>query len=389
VGGGPAGLSAARAYREHGGLGPVRIISADPHPPYHRPPLSKGYLAGSSAADELPLEDEAFYRDHDIEVVIATSVAALDLERGRVTLEGGQQVPYDACVLATGCAPATLPVDGADHPDVLSLRSREHGEELRARAERARTALVVGSGFIGCEAAATLARRGLRVTLVSDEDHPQARRLGAQVADRIETWLLDLGVDLVTGIGVAAIRDGHELVLEDGQRHEADLVLVAAGVVPQVGLAERAGLSIENGRVKVDARMRTSAARVLAAGDVAFAHNRAAGRSLVVEHWGEALRMGEVAGITAAGGVDEWSQAPGFWSEVGEHQVKYVAWGDGFDDVRLVEHGGSGAFTAWYGLRGTTVGVLTHDRDEDYERGRDIVEAGAVFDDETWSCEAS
>ena len=177
------------------------------------------------------------------------------------------------------------------------------------------------------------------------------------------------------GAAVEAI-DDHRVHVPDREPLSADVILMAAGVTPSPGLAEHAGLDVRDGRIVVDARMRTSADGVFAAGDVALAHNAAAGRHLAVEHWGEALNMGEIAGRTIAGEDVQWDVAPGFWSTIGEHTLKYVAWGDGFDEARLVDHGG-GAFTVWYGREGTTVGVLAHDRDEDYETGRERVEAGA------------
>ncbi|MDX6645949.1 MAG: hypothetical protein QOK40_1676, partial [Miltoncostaeaceae bacterium] len=141
-----------------------------------------------------------------------------------------------------------------------------------------------------------------------------------------------------------------------------------------LGLAERAGLTIAGGAVAADASMRTSAAAVLAAGDVAFAANAAAGRPLRVEHWGEALNQGEVAGRTLAGARARWDAAPGFWSTIGSRTVKHVAWGDGWDEARLDED--ADGFTVWYGRAGVTVGVLTHERDRDYDRGRGLVERG-------------
>jgi len=119
--------------------------------------------------------------------------------------------------------------------------------------------------------------------------------------------------------------------------------------------------------------MRSSVAGVLAAGDVAFAFNAAAGRHLAVEHWGEALAMGRVAGQTAGGAEASWAEVPGFWSAIGDRTLKYAAWGDGFDEAALIDHRG-GAFTVWYTQEGVTVGVLTHNADHDYERGRRLIE---------------
>jgi NADPH-dependent 2,4-dienoyl-CoA reductase/sulfur reductase-like enzyme len=322
------------------------LVSADEHLPYNRPPLSKDFLRGESEEDDLPLEDEAFYRDHDIEVRLGNRAHTLDTSRQVVTLADGQTLSYSWCILATGATPKPLPVPGAEGPGVRYLRSRRQAAELRQAAATARSAVVVGSGFIGCEAAASLARRGLAVTLVSMEDGPQAARLGDAASQVLRGWLEDDGISLRLGAEVEAIEDGRVRLAGEASA-EGDLILVAGGVEPEAGIAAQAGLAVEAGRIEVDAQMRSSAARVLAAGDVAFAFNAIAGRHLVVEHWGEALAMGQVAGRTAAGAEASWAEVPGFWSAIGDRTLKYAAWGDGFDDARLVDHGG-GAFTVWY-----------------------------------------
>jgi 3-phenylpropionate/trans-cinnamate dioxygenase ferredoxin reductase subunit len=354
----------------------VRIVSHDEHPPYNRPPLSKDFLRGESEADELPLEEPSFYVEQGIELLLGTEVVDLDLPGRSVLLADGRRLEHDALVLAMGNGPAPLEVPGADHDDVLVLRSRAQGTRLRAAAERSSSAVVIGSGFIGCEAAVSLALRGLDVTMVSSEPLPQAGRLGEEVGERIAGWLREAGVRLVAGQPVDSVEDGRTVHLPDGSSWTADLVVAAAGARPRTGLAERAGLATTGGRLVVDDHMRTLTPGVYAAGDIAYAHNGAAGRRLAVEHWGEATRMGEIAGTNAAGGDDSWSEVPGFWSEIGEHTLKYGAWGDGHDDVRLVDHG-NGAFTAWYARDGVLVGVLTHDADDDYESGQQLVEQGA------------
>ena len=372
VGGGPAALEAARAYREAGAGGEVVLVSADEHLPYNRPPLSKDFLRGESAEDDLPLEDGDFYRQHDIEVRLRTQAQALDPGRRVVVLSDGQTLSYGSCILATGASPKPLPVPGADGSGVYYLRSRHQARDLREAAATARSAVVVGSGFIGCEAAASLARRGLAVTLVSMEDGPQAARLGKAASQILRAWLADDGVSLRLGVKVESIEAGR-VRLAGETSAEGDLLLVAGGVEPAVGLAAEAGLAVESGRIQVDAHMRSSVADVLAAGDVAYAFNAAAGRHLAVEHWGEALAMGQVAGQTAAGAEASWAEVPGFWSTIGDRTLKYAAWGDGFDESSLVVHAG-GAFTVWYSQDKVTVGVLTHDADQDYERGRRLIE---------------
>ena len=196
--------------------------------------------------------------------------------------------------------------------------------------------------------------------------------LGPWVGDRLAGWLRQAGVELLTEDRVAEI--GPDFVrTERGVHRPADLVLLATGVRPQGALAADAGLAMQDGRVRVTADMRTSSPSVFAAGDVAFAVNASAGRAVAVEHWGDAMAMGEIAGRVAAGHSARWSQAPGFWSMIGDRTLKYTAWGDGFDDVR-VDEDGAGAFTVRYGREGELVGVLTHEHDEDYEQGQHDVE---------------
>ncbi len=372
VGGGPAGLEAARAYRDAGGDGPVTMLTAEAAAPYVRPLLSKELLRGET--DDAALEEESWFSDNDVELRREATVEALDPAERRLRLAGGEELAFDACVLATGSEPLRLPVPGADDPGILNLRSLHDARVLRSRAEEARSAIVIGSGFIGCEAAASLAMRGLRVTLVSDEHVVHAARLGEEAGRRITDWLAELGVALRLGAPVQSVGAGR-VHLPGAPPVEADLVLFAVGVRPRGELAEAAGLELPDGRIVTDEHRRTSADAVYAAGDVALARNAAAGRRLPVEHWGEALNQGAVAGARAAGGDAVWDAAPGFWSTIGDRTLKHVAWGDGFDEARMVVHPG-GAFTVWYGSDGTAVGVLAHERDEDYERGRELIEQG-------------
>ncbi len=388
IGSGPAGVHAAAAYVEAGGPGRVGLVSADVDEPYQRPPLSKAVLAGEEPAEVTPiLEDESASAWAKVDVRLGTHVEALDLERRVVRTEDGQELRYDRLVLATGSDPVPLP--GAEpEAQVFTLRSLEHGRRLVDAVADARSAVVVGSGFIGCEAAASLAGRGVRTTLVTPEPAPQAARLGEWAGARIAEWLTAAGVQLRTGVKVESVEPSGKVRLDDDSVIEADLVLAAVGVTQSRTFLEESGLSIDDGHLVVDDGLRTSDPHVWAAGDVALGHHSVVGRALTVEHWGDAMTMGELAGGNAAthgedgsGDPDKWSDAPGFWSEIGEHTLKYSAWGDGFDDSRVVEHG-QGAFTVWYAdAAGEVVGVLTHERDEDYERGGELLARRASLDE--------
>lgn len=375
VGGGPAAQAAARAYREAGGAGRVTIVTDDSQPPYERPPLSKQYLRGDVAAGTLALAPLDWYADHRVGVRTSTAVASLDVARRVATLAGGEELGWDACVLATGSQPIRPPVPGGDSVHALVLRTAADARRIADRVGGpGGRVVVVGSGFIGCEAAASLAMRGADVVQVSPEAAPQATRLGPDAAARIAGWLEQLGVRRIRD-ELAAIEPGRRRAalvrLGGGETMEVDAVVLAVGVRPRIELAASAGLRLDGGGVAVDAAMRASAPCVLAAGDIAFAHHPAAGRPLRVEHWGDAIAHGESAGATAAGLERPWSAAPGFWSEIGDHTLKHAAWGDGFDTAELDADGD--AFTVRYRRGDALVGILTHRRDDDYEAGADAL----------------
>ena len=233
--------------------------------------------------------------------------------------------------------------------------------------------MVIGAGFIGCEAAASLAMRGLSVTLVAPDRVPQEKRLGADAGERLLDLVTGTGVRYVGGASVAAI-DDDGVRLDDGVTIDCDLVLAATGVTPLGDLAAAAGLQMQDSRIVVGADMRTSAADVYAAGDVTFAFNAAAGRHLAVEHWQDAADHGTVAGAQAAGADATWDAVPGFWSTIGEATIKHHAWGDGYDRSRVIDH--DGGFTVWYEEDGTAVGVLTCEADDDYDHGETLIAEG-------------
>jgi 3-phenylpropionate/trans-cinnamate dioxygenase ferredoxin reductase component len=380
IGGGPAGLAAARSYREAGGQGAVAIVTDEHRMPYQRPPLTKELLRGDSTEDDLPIESESWLSEHGISLISGRAVA-LDADARSVLLSGGRELKYSQCVLATGAEPTRLPVPGADDPAVRVLRTLDHLRELQQRLGPDASAIVIGSGFIGCEIAASLRIRGHRVELVSDETAPNVARLGGQPAAELAGWLQEQGVSLHLGTAVEQIRrtaDGFE-VTADGAAIAGDLVIMATGVAPRGELAASiAGIELADGAIPVSADMRSARADVLAAGDVCRADNVAAGRPLRVEHWGDALAQGEIAGATAAGRDAAWDQVPGFWSTIGSRTLKYAAWGDGYDQTRFERHP-NGGFTAWYGREGRTVGVLTHEADADYERGSELIGRGAAW----------
>jgi 3-phenylpropionate/trans-cinnamate dioxygenase ferredoxin reductase subunit len=379
IGGGAAGLAAARGYRDAGGEGAVAIITDEHRMPYRRPPLTKELLRGELDETELALEEERWLSDRDVRLISGRAVS-LDPVGHEVRLSGGRRLGYRRCVLATGAEPTRLPVPGADDPAVRVVRSLEDVRELLARLRSDGSAVVIGSGFIGCEIASSLRNRGVSVTLVSVESAPNESRLGQEVGERIAEWLQGEGVRLVLGQEVESIeRQGARLTVHTASASpSAGVVVMATGVSPRSELLLATGLPLVDGAVPTDSALRTALPDTLAAGDVCLADNAAAGRPLRVEHWGDALTQGRLAGQSAAGQSARWDEVPGFWSAIGEHTLKYAAWGDGHDTCRPQAHG-DGAFTVWYGRAGRVVGVLTHRADEDYEQGRQQIADGAPW----------
>ncbi|UMB71643.1 NAD(P)/FAD-dependent oxidoreductase [Mycobacterium paraterrae] len=367
IGSGPAGVSAAEAFRQHNHDGRVQIVTDDAALPYERPPLSKEFLRGDAEPGDAELHPAQWFDENNIELVRTTGVEHIDPARHQLTAAGIRH-SYRSLVLACGAKPSGFPVRGGEK--ALQLRSMADAQALRKAATKAGAAVVVGAGFIGCEAAASLAMRGVATTLVAPDPVPQAKRLGDEAGERIKRLVADAGARYVGSAHVSEVTD-EAVHLDNGTRIDCDLVLAATGVTPQSDLAANAGIDTRDGRIVVDARMRTSVDNVYAAGDVALAYNSLADRPVAVEHWQDAMDQGALAGAAAAGRDGEWDAIPGFWTTIGEATLKYHAWGDGFDRARLIEH--SGGFTAWYEARGVTVGVLTFNADDDYDRGEKLI----------------
>lgn len=368
VGSGPAGVSAAEAFRRCHKAIPITIFTADGDLPYARPPLSKDYLRAET--DDVALHPAQWFDEHRIEIVRDATMDHIDPGEHTVSIDGSAH-RYRALVLACGASPGPLPVPGGQ--TALPLRSLADAARLRAASGAANKAVVVGAGFIGCEAAASLALRGLTVTMVAPQIAPQIDRLGSEAAERLLSLVNRAGVRFVGGVEVTCLRDG-TVGLDNGSVIDADLVLAATGVRPECGVAEAAGLAVRDGRILVGADMRTSVDDVYAAGDVALALNTSAGRHLAVEHWQDAVEQGSVAGTSAAGRAAQWTGVPGFWTTIGAATVKYHAWGDGYQQCELVERGHG--FAVWYEADAAAVGVLTYHADDDYELGEKLIVDG-------------
>jgi 3-phenylpropionate/trans-cinnamate dioxygenase ferredoxin reductase component len=370
IGSGPAGLSAAETFRSKHPHIPVRILTTDPALPYAKPPLSKDFLCGRHA--KLDLHTPGWFVRMNVDLRRGITVEHIDLTNHEVVTAGGRRYPYWHLVVACGANPVPLRVPGGE--SALNLRSFADAVVLRMAALHAESAVVVGGGLIGCEAAACLAERGVASTMVAAEPVPLQRRFGHDAGERVAKLLSDIGVRFIGSTTVSAV-DSTGVTLDSGATVEGELVLSATGVRPDARLAAAAGLATQDGRIVVDEHMHTSAQNVYAAGDVALAYNVTARRRVPSEHWRDAAQQGLIAGLTAAGYPAAWDKVPEFSCTIGESILKYRGWGTAYDHSRLVEH--RNGFTVWYEAGGELVGVLSLNADEDYKSAGELVRSHA------------
>lgn len=323
VGGGTAAARAAEAVRARDATGSIAIFTREWAPPYQRPPLSKEFLQGRAPIEDALMFPPGWYPEHDVDLYCGVEVTRLDPARKVVETAGGQ-LAYGRLLLATGASARTLRLPGADLDGVYVLRSYLDAERLSGVRAGARRVVVLGSGFIGMEAAASLRSAGCEVTVVT-LDAALYERFGERVSAFAKRLFDDHGVEVVLKTSIASLegdRRVERVTLTDGRRIEANAVLIGVGAKPETTLAEQAGLRVEDGIV-VDAQLRTSVPDVYAAGDVAR-FPALSGGSVRVEHFDNAYIGGAVAGANMAGAGESYRYVPFFWSDVFDLNFEFV-----------------------------------------------------------------
>ena len=363
LGAGAAGNACAEALRREGYEGPVTMIGEEPTLPVDRPNLSKDYLAGTAPEEWMPLRAADFYAQARIDAVIGTKVLGIDVARKTVRLASpsGRDLPYGALVIATGADPVRPAIDGAHAPHVFTLRTLADSRAIIARAGAAKKAVVVGAGFIGLEVAASLRTRGLEVHVVAPEAVPFARVLGEALGAFIRRIHEEHGVVFHLGATPKSITPG-AVVLSNGETLAADLVVLGAGVRPQIALAEGAGLAIDRG-IAVDAELKTSAPGVWAVGDAARWPDPRSGDRIRVEHWVVAERMGQLAARNVLGAGEPCRIVPFFWSAHYDATFNYVGHAESWDRIDVVGSLEARDATVGFQRGGKTLAVVTIGRD--------------------------
>ncbi|TQM25543.1 NAD(P)/FAD-dependent oxidoreductase [Nocardia bhagyanarayanae] len=333
VGGGLAAAKLAEALRANDFDGKITLIGAEEHLPYERPPLSKEHLLGKKQFADFLVDPAQWYRDHNVDLLLGTTVTAIDRESKTVTLPDGSTLPYDKLALATGSTPRTVSLPGADTPNVYTLRYIEDSDTILGLFGQSDRLAIIGAGWIGLEVAAAARAAGMDVTIVETAEQPLLGALGPEMGAVFADLHRAHGVDLRLGAqveeitthdGIAtAIADG--LRLADGTTVAADAVLVAVGAKPNIEIAAEAGLDVDKG-VLVDASLVTSDPDIVAVGDIAEQQHPRLDRRIRVEHWANALNQPAVAAATMLGKSATYDRLPYFFTDQYDLGMEYTGY---------------------------------------------------------------
>lgn len=334
IGSGAAGVSAAVTLRRHGFLGCVNVLTEDKFLPYDRPNLSKDYLAGKAPEDWIPLWSQEFYDEHRIHFELNSKVVDIDGKNKKIRLADGKSFRFSKCLIATGGKPVKPTIHGIEKSHVYMLRSLQDCRAVIARTAFASRVVIVGAGFIGLEAAASLRARNMDVLVVAPEEMPLMKVMGVHVGSFLKKLHSDHGVQFHLGHTVKEIRD-RSVVLDDNTVLDCDFVLIGTGVVPDTELAERAGCEIDNG-VLVDEFLETSVPDIFAAGDIARWPDSHCRKRIRVEHWEVAERQGQIAALNMLGDKVAFQDVPFFWTTHYDVNLGYLGFSDNFDRMDVM-----------------------------------------------------
>jgi len=376
VGAGQAGQALVTKLRGLGYDRDITLLGAEVVPPYQRPPLSKKYLLGELDLDRLFLRPESYYADNDISLRMGVPVGGIDLAKKTLTL-GDQVLTYDQMALTTGSIPHRLPAKiGGDLAGVYCVRSLADADAMEPEFRKGQKVLIVGGGYIGLEAAAVAARKGLTVTLVEMAERILQRVAAPETSDIIRAAHQAQGVDIREGVGLDHLSGGDRVsaaTLTDGTMLDVDFVIVGVGIRPDTGLAEAAGLALENG-IRTDTYGRTSDPSVWAAGDCAsFPHGD--GR-IRLESVGNAIDQSELVAENMLGAAKPYIAKPWFWSDQFDMKLQIAGLNTGYDRVVTRPGDASGSMSFWYYDGAQLLAVDAINDPRAYMVGKRLIEAG-------------
>jgi 3-phenylpropionate/trans-cinnamate dioxygenase ferredoxin reductase subunit len=388
VGGGLAAANCARWLREEGGESEILLVGREPDPPYNRPDCSKGYLRGEESREDPLFRPAEWWGEQQIDLLTRTSVTGLDLQARTATLSSKEEVAFEKALIATGANVRRLNVDGCDLEQIFYLRTLGNADSIREGVADAEEVVMIGGSFIACEVAASLTMMGKSCTLVMQEERPFERAFGAHVGAFFGELLEGHGVRIHGNdelerfagegrVGKVVTRRGLELA--------ADAVVIGAGVTPDIGLAQRAGLEIgERGGVVCSSRLESSEPGVFAAGDICeYESVIHGGAHLRVEHWDVAFNQGKTAALNMLGHDVAHQEVPYFFSVLGDWgELEYVGPALQWDEEIVRGSMQDGAFSNWFLENGVVRAALSFGRSDDLDHARRLLRSGATLGEE-------
>src|SRR5690554_1312808 len=369
IGGSHAAAQVVSSLRLNKWEGKITIVSADAFLPYHRPPLSKSYLAGEKVLEEILIRPPTFFERSDVEVILGTRVTAIDRANKTVHLDNHTDLPYTKLVITTGAKVRKIDIPGHNMPGVFYLRDLNDVDHIREFLGHVKDAVIIGGGYIGLEAAAALRGLGVNVTVLEALPRVLQRVTAPEVSAFYTRVHSEEGVRILTNASVQSI-DGkykvESVTCGDGQAIKADLVIVGVGVTPDIELAEQAGLKVDNGLV-VDEYARTSDPDILAAGDCTYHYNPIYDRHLRLESVQNATDQSRVAANTICGKLEPYRALPWFWSDQYDLKLQIAGLSQGFDQVVLRGSTETGrSFAAFYYKEGRLIAVDAINRPREF-----------------------
>ena len=382
IGGGQAGAQAVQSLRLFGYEGGITMVGDETALPYQRPPLSKAYMKGEMAEDRLYFKPAAWYEDNKVETLLSQRVEKIDRSAREVHLEHGGRLAYDALIIATGSRPRALPVEGADLENVFDLRGISDVEHIQPKMIAGTKLVIVGAGYIGLEAAAVARQLGLHVTVLEMADRVLERVTSPVISEFYQELHRGHGVDIRLGARLAKLKgeDGKvtHAVLADGEEIPADMVLAGIGIVPNVELAEAAGLPCRNGII-VDEDARTADPRIFAAGDCTvrpLAHYARTGR---LESVHNAIEQGKLAAAAIMGKPRPAIDCPWFWSDQYDIKLQIAGLSQGHDEVVVRGDRAGNKFAAFYLKNGRLIAVDAVNSPPEFIASKKLIMNGAVI----------
>jgi 3-phenylpropionate/trans-cinnamate dioxygenase ferredoxin reductase subunit len=377
--GGFASAYCAAELRKRGADGTIVLVGRETEPPYERPPLSKEYVRGEASRDDAHVHPASWYEENGVELRTGTNVMGLDLEGRTAKLQGGEELAFEKALVATGANVNILRVDGANLDRIHYLRVFGNSDNIREDAEKADRVVLVGGSYIGCEVAASLTSKGTDCAIVMMEEVALSRTFGEEAGRYFHELLESKGVEIHGGETLAAFEgDDHAsaVVTESGKTIEGDMVVVGAGVNPDVMLAQRAGLEVDDGIV-CDETLQTSVEGIFAAGDVCSYDSKVHGRRLRVEHWDVAMQQGMHAAAGMMGEGTPYEVVPYFFSDLADWaSLEYVGPATDWDEIVWRGDRDGGEFAVFYLKDGKVAGALTVESSEELAHARTLLAEG-------------